>query len=255
MCCLHPCPSLFLPEYQERSRDEVRRVGSNEGPEDQRQDEPADALGTEEEDGEEHDECAKTGAERPLQRLLKTALHEFPEVALRPCLDCVIADAIQNDDNVVHGVAHDTQKGCHKEAIDLERREGREDGEDADEDEDRVERRENGNDTEAEGAEFPWDLPEGDCEVEDDREGGYPECEERSLLERCRDARTDGREFEFLDLSEGLLQMGKELHMFLIREQAHAKEVRASVLLLHTEHGDIVEGNCACRSEGSECRG
>src|SRR5687768_1498336 len=156
-------PALLLAEEnRDRRGDEDRRVGAADDADEHREREAAQRLAAEDIQGEHREERRAGGDDRPRQRLIDAEIHHLLErlAAHRPQ---VLADAVEDDDRVVHRIAGNRQQrgnDVQRQVVPGERQEG-------ERDENVVQGRGNGADRERETE--PEADVDRDCENRRDR--------------------------------------------------------------------------------------
>ena len=103
----------------DRRREEDRGGRTYDHADDQREDEAADRLAAEEEDGQQRHERRARGVDRTRQRRVDGVVHGLLQVALRVETQ-VLADSVEDDHRVVDGIADDRQDRGDERLVDLE---------------------------------------------------------------------------------------------------------------------------------------
>jgi len=210
---------------EEGSGDEEGGVRSHDGADDEREDEPADALCAEEEQREEHDQGARSCVDGPGHGLPEAAFGDGGEILLAGGVEEeVVADAVEHHDGVVHRIADDAQERGDEEKVHFKCGEASDDGENSQRDQRVVERGDDGAECECPRAEAARDFSESEGEVEDDGSGGDGDGPEGADAETSSDHRPDGGELEFGAWSQLFIDMLSDGAVLLVPERAGSDE-------------------------------
>ena len=168
---------LFLaasPVHKERSCKTNGRVGTYSEADDKSQNEPLNIGRTEEEKADEHDEGRNSCVKGTSKALNEAAACDYFEGLCAVLRGEIVAEAVENHDGVIHGVADDREEGGDKERIEFEGCGVAQDHEDSYSKEDDVNERDDGSDPEFPWAVFCRNIPKCDGDVENNAD----ECED-----------------------------------------------------------------------------
>src|SRR5579872_424672 len=110
--------SVIMPEKHDRASDEYRRISTNNNPAYERERKTVQYRTAPNEQGDHCQKCQTRGHDRPAQRLVDGPVHDHLQRLAAHELQ-VLANPVENDDRVVHRIAHQREEGRDHGHVDI----------------------------------------------------------------------------------------------------------------------------------------